>query len=435
MRRRAPSPRGGLDIYLLPAVVGGGLGDIAEVLDAGSALANAGFDPVLYRPPGRRLPASVDGPWDFSRVERRTSLEPTAKRAITITPSWGVSAARERPGRLGRPGPWAREASDIEERYGPDSTLHISLEEFARTLTSPDENEERWREGGVAARAKAHDRRTTRFRDDALEFHRAYREFRGFDRPNLLHLYQTFRASAPFAREYPEAVQIGPIWPPTRAARAGVAPVDPSTWIWYASPSSSAALVEAIDAGLRGSPVTRVRVRSPRPFPLPSYSPIRWSADPAFVSSEWSREFGSAGVRIVTGSRTLLEALRLRSPFLYFNGTMGAGPRRRRHRPEKIQALIRAWGARGVSGPYLRDLDDFSRGRRVAEIVGRAATDGEWRRRFPRISPVSGFSMHREDGGRFLVSLARSFANDTATAGEFVRRVRVGGGRRSSHQL
>ena len=432
--RSAPPPRGGLDVYLLPAVVGGGLGDIAEVLDAGSALAIAGFAPVLYRPTDRPLPAAVDGPWDLSRVGRRKSIEPTAKRAMTITPSWGVSAAPERPGRLGRPGPWAREASEIEDLYGAEGTLHVSLEEFARTLTSPDENEERWREGGVASRGADRLRRTDRFRNDAREFHRAYREFRGFDRRNLLHVYQTFRPRAPFSREYPEAVQVGPIWPPRRPA-AGGGRVNRSTWIWYASPSSSVGLVAGIDAGLRSSRVNRIRVRSPRPFPLPRDSPVRWSADAAFSASEWSRKFGSAGLRIVTGSRTLLEALQLRAPFLYFNGTMGSGARRRRHRPEKVLALLSSWQARGVSASHLRDLDDVSRGRRVTEVVRRAATDVDWRHRFPTVSPVSGFPAGREDGGRFLVSLAKSFADGSATAGEFVRRVREGGERHGSHQL
>ncbi|MCI4362647.1 MAG: hypothetical protein L3J77_05605, partial [Thermoplasmata archaeon] len=313
--------------------------------------------------------------------------------------------------------------------------VHVSLEEFARTLTSLDENEERWREGGVASRGADRHRRTDRFRHDAREFHRAYREFRGFDRPNLLHLYQTFRPRAAFAREYPEAVQIGPIWPPRGLAEAGGESVDRSTWIWYASQSSSAGLVGGIDAGLRSSPGNRIRVRSPRPFPLPRDSPVRWSADAAFSASEWSREFGSAGLRIVTGSRTLLEALQLRAPFLYFNGTMGSGARRRRHRPEKVQALRSSWRARAVSASHIRDLDDFSRGRRVAAVVRRAATDLDWRRGFPTVSPVSGFPAGREDGGRFLVSLAKSFANGSATAGEFVRRVREGGTRHGSHQL
>jgi hypothetical protein len=137
----------------------------------------------------------------------------------------------------------------------------------------------------------------------------------------------------------------------------------------------------------------------------------------------------------VTGSRTLLEALRLGAPFLYYNGTMGSGPRRRRHRPEKVQALLDAWRAKGVSASHVRDLDDFSRGRRVAEVVRRAASDLAWRRDFPTVDPVTGFSPAREDGGRFLVALARAFAGGPETAGELVRRVRESGASRGAHQL
>ncbi len=59
MRRSGP---GGLDVYLFPAVVGGGLGDIEEVLLAGRRLARAGFPVYLFRRPGRPLPRSPGPP-------------------------------------------------------------------------------------------------------------------------------------------------------------------------------------------------------------------------------------------------------------------------------------------------------------------------------------------------------------------------------------
>jgi hypothetical protein len=416
----------------LPAVVGGGLGDIAEVLDAGRVLRHGGFPTILFRPAGRPAPRDLDGPWGFEGVERRTTLAPHARRALTVTPNWGVSAAPDRPGALGRGGVWSEEAEAIERRYGRDATVHVSLEEFARTLTSREENAERWREGGRTAREIRRLRRTAAFAKDVERFHREFRRFRGFDRPNVLHLFQTFRPRAAFAREFPEAVQVGPIWPapavrPHRSARASV------DWVWYASPSSSAKSVAEIDRGLRGSPVRGLTVRSPRALPIPRDSPVRWSVEPARSPAVWGERFAAASLRIVTGSRTLLEALALGGPFLYDNGVLGGGRRRHRHRPEKIRSLLAGWRSRGESPTVLRDLDSFSRGRRVASVVRAAATDPEWSRRFPRLPPVDGFPNDRRDGGAYLLRVARAFATDRETSTELVRRLREGAPVRRRH--
>jgi hypothetical protein len=147
-----PADGRGVDVYLLPAVVGGGLGDIEEVLAAGRRLAGAGFRVRLYRPAGRSLPPSVEGPWSWPALARVDRVVPSASAALTVSPAFGVSAAPYRPGPLGRAGPWADEAREIEAAYGPARTLHASLEEFARTLTSLEEARERWREGGVPTR-------------------------------------------------------------------------------------------------------------------------------------------------------------------------------------------------------------------------------------------------------------------------------------------
>jgi hypothetical protein len=411
----------------MPAVVGGGLGDIAEVLDAGRHLRAGGFPSTVYRPGDRPMPRSVDGPWDLRGIRRATGLEPRATRALTVAPNWGVSAAPDRPGRLGRGGPWAVEAEAVERAYGPAATLHVSLEEFARTLPSTEENAERWREGGETSDATAARRRTAGFRRDADRFHREFRTFRGFDRPNVLHLFQTFRPRPAFVREFPEAVQVGPIWPAVPSSRAGAEGVDAGEWVWYASPSSSDRLVDGIGRGLRGTGVRRVLVRSPRPLPVRSGSAIEWVPEGPMDPGAWSRRFASAGVRIVTGSRTLLEALAVGGPFLYFNGVLAAGRRCRRHRPEKIQALVRAWRAMGVDPTILRDLDDFSRGRRVAEVVRTAASDRGWARRFPRTSPVGGFAAARRDGGAYLVDVARQFATGAESGPDLVRRLRAEG--------
>ncbi|MFZ0892009.1 MAG: hypothetical protein WAN77_06370, partial [Thermoplasmata archaeon] len=59
-----------LDIYLFPAIVGGGLGDIEEVLCAGRRLAESGFPLRLLRAPDRPLPPSVSGPWEWPHHRR-----------------------------------------------------------------------------------------------------------------------------------------------------------------------------------------------------------------------------------------------------------------------------------------------------------------------------------------------------------------------------
>ena len=169
MPRGRASPR--LDVYLFPAVVGGGLGDVDEVLCAGRYLAASGFPLALYRAPGRPLPRGVDGPWDWPAHLRTDCPVGRAPKAMTIAQAWGISAAPSRDEPYGRGGPWEEEARAIERAYGPDATLHVSLEEFARTLTSRREAMERWREGGVPAREirrrarrRAFDREVARFR-------------------------------------------------------------------------------------------------------------------------------------------------------------------------------------------------------------------------------------------------------------------------------
>ncbi|MGI0068610.1 MAG: hypothetical protein ACREB9_09455, partial [Thermoplasmata archaeon] len=202
-----------LDVYLFPAIVGGGLGDVDEVLCAGSHLARAGFPITFYRSRGRPLPPGVDGPWDWPRHTRADRLDPRAPKALTIAPAWGVSAAPSRDEPYGRGGSWEEEAREIERTYGLDATVHLSLEEFARTLTSRRESAERLREGGVPSREIQRRTRRRAFERDVRKFHAMYRRFRAFDRPNVAHLYATFRPDRSFAREFPEAIQCGPLWP------------------------------------------------------------------------------------------------------------------------------------------------------------------------------------------------------------------------------
>ena len=414
-----------MDVYLFPAVVGGGLGDIEEVLAAGRALRRAGFRVELYRRPGRPLPRGVDGPWAWPALRRTHALHPRAAAALTVSPAFGLNAAPGRPGPLGREGPWAHEASDIERTYGSDRTLHLSLEEFARTLTVRRENLERLREGGVRARALSRRGKQSRAAGDVERFRAAFREFRAFDRPNVLHLFATFAPDSSFAREMPEAVQTGPLWSRRFRPSPRGTSREQESWVWYASPASAERIAPAVVRGLKESGrKVHLTIRSPRPWRYrPDEEWVELTQGPQ-PSPAWSLRFREASVRVVTGSRTLLEALEVRGPFLYFNGVLGRGGAARRHRPEKLLALVRAGRANGVSEELLRDLRDFSRARRVREVVRRAAVrKGAWRN-FPSPFVRPAFAPPFDDAGRLIVRTARRLARSGASSQKIVRSLR-----------
>ena len=409
-------------------MVGGGLGDIEEVLAAGRGLAHAGFRTILYRARGRPLPRSVDGPWDWPRVERRERVVRRAPAALTVSAAWGVSAGPSRPGPYGRGGPWEVESREVERVYGSGSTVHVSLEEFARTLRSSAEDRERLREGGVPHRALVRRLARSQRSGETERLRAAFVRFRAFERPNVLHLFATFRADPGFAREFPAAVQTGPLWPRrfTRGTGRGRRTGRPE-WVWYASPASAERLAPEVVRGLAGArPPIRLYIRTDRRWTVPL--PARWvelgygPQDPA----AWRRRFASAELRIVTGSRTLLEALELGGPFLYFNGILGEGSRRRRHRPEKVAALLAVARAGGVAPDLRRDLADFARGRRVREVVRNASRHrGGWAR-FPVSIGAVGFRPPYEDAGRLLVAVARALARAPDEAAGIVAKVRSG---------
>jgi hypothetical protein len=420
----------GLDLYLFPAVVGGGLGDVEEVLLAGRRLERAGFAPMLYRAPGRALPRSVEGPWGWPELRRIDRLRPRAPRALTVSAWWGVSAAPPVDAPLGRAGPWAVESEAVESAYGSGRVLHVSFEEFARTLTSREQVAERWREGGVAIRqirARLKRRSTAR---EVTEFRDLFRRFRAFDRPHVLHLYPTFLPSRAFHREFPEAVQTGPFWPepfPRTLRRRS------RRWLWYASPGSSPLLARRIAARWsRSDGPLVIEIRAPSRFPVPTTPGLSWRFLAPMAWTPWRRRFAQAELRIVTGSRTLLEALVLGRPFLYFNGVLGKGRGARRHRPEKIESLLRLWRRHGVTRALRHDLAEFARMRSVGQIIGRARHDPDWPRRFPGSTAVRGFSPLYGDAGVLVEALARTFARGQFSAPELVRSVRGGFGVRSA---
>ncbi len=364
------------------------------------------------------------GPWEWPPFRRVERLDDGGGGALTLSAGWGTAAAPARDEPFGRAGPWAKECGQIEDFYGADRTVHVSFEEFARTLTSRKQTAERWREGGLTT---ATIRRRLREQGPAeiAQFDRAYRKFRAFERSNVLHLYTTFRYDATFARTFPESVQTGPLWPriawPSRAL-TGSRP----TWVWYASPSTSTRLIPALNAGLSTAvPVPKLVIRTPWPIgrvaPQRNVTVLLGPMRP----ERWRRQFASAQVRIVTGSRTLLEGLELGGPFLYFNGLLGSGPAARRHRPEKIASLLRLWASQGVSRALRRDLSDFARGRRVSDVARRAASGrGPWKRFPRRVRPI-GFRPPYDDAGALLIEVARQLRRDPGAAAALVSRVRA----------
>ncbi len=409
-------------------MVGGGLGDVEETLAAGRRLAAAGWTVRIYRRPGHPFPREVDGPWDWPvPLERVDHLARRGPAALTITPAWGVSAAPGRSGAMGRPGPWADEAAEVERVYGHDSTLHISLEEFARTLPVAQENRERLREGGVPSRALSARLRASAAAGEEDRFRAAFERFRAFARDNVLHLFATFRRDPRFAVEFPAAVQTGPLWPGRyRPGKGSGRHARRREWVWYASPASAERIAPEVLRGLAAvRPTVRLLVRTPRPWTLPRTGPGVEVRDRPLPTNEWEARFRGADLRVVTGSRTLLEAIEVGGPFLYFNGVLGHGPATRRHRPEKIVAWLEAERTR-LPSDLRRDLADFARGRRVRAVVRRAAErTGGWAR-FPTGAPPSGFRPPFEDGGRLIEEVARAFARHPKEAPALLARVRAG---------
>ena len=418
----------GVDVYLFPAVVGGGIGDIEEVLAAGRQLSRAGFRTILYRRAGRPLPRSVSGPWDWPPLERRARLRPRAPAALTVTPAWGISAAASRPEPFGRGGPWELEAQDVERAYGPDCTVHVSLEEFARTLVSVAENRERLREGGVQDRDLSVRLARSRSAGELERFRAAFARYRGFGHANVLHVFATFRRDPAFAREFPEAVQTGPLWPrryrPVSLRRRSAGRRE---WVWYASPESAERLAGEVVEGLSDvAPSVHLYVRTDQPWGGSFPGDRVEIATGPLDAAAWRRRFAAADLRIVTGSRTLLEAVELGGPFLYFNGILGTGSRRRRHRPEKVAALLEVARSTGVDAALRRDWADFARGRRVRAVVRNAAIGvGGWAR-FPRRLRAVRFRAPYDDAGDLVVAVARALARTPEEANGVVERARAG---------
>ena len=173
---------------------------------------------------------------------------------------------------------------------------------------------------------------------------------------------------------------------------------------------------------VRSASAPFLSIRTPRPWSIP-VDPSRATVEVERRPSPlWRRAFDRAQLRIVTGSRTLLEAIALGGPFLYFNGVLGNGASRHRHRPEKLDRMLKvARIPRGVR----RDLVDFAGGRRIEEVVRRAARDP------PRLTVGFRRDVRRrfapgwDDAGALIVRIAREFERDGRTSSELVRNIRA----------
>jgi len=291
-------------------------------------------------------------------------------------------------------------------------------------LPSSLENRERFREGGVPARALPDRLSASRAAGEVDHFRDAFLRFRAFDRPNVLHLFATFRRNARFAREFPAAVQTGPLWPHRYRPRR--TPSGSGHVVWYASPSSAERIAPEVVRGLaEGPPTSRLLVRTPRPWAPGNGNPRMEVVSTPLSADRWSTIFRRADLRIVTGSRSLLEAMEVGGPFLYFNGILGEGGHPRRHRPEKIAALLDAYRDR-LPPDVRRDLADFARGRRVAAAVRRAtAATGGWRK-FPSTWWDPAFRPPFDDAGSLTLAVAHALAAAPGEALRIVERVRRG---------
>jgi hypothetical protein len=167
-------------------------------------------------------------------------------------------------------------------------------------------------------------------------------------------------------------------------------------------------------------------VRTDRPWsvslPDDRVEVVRGPLDPL----AWRARFAAADLRIVTGSRTLLEAVEVGGPFLYFNGVLGEGSGRRRHRPEKIATLLRVARTNDVDPGLRRDLADFAGGRRIRSVVRNAANRAGGWAQFPgNLGPV-GFLPPYDDAGHLIVAVARALSRAPTDAIAIVERTRTG---------
>ena len=366
-----------------------------------------------------------DRSFDWTGIRRVRAITPTGPNAVTISSQFGVTAADARDEPLGRAGPWTEVRARIDRAYGPGRVLHVSLEELPGP--GPPPSSPRSGGGSPAGRSANGDggaaRRfpAGRWPSSSVSTGSSAPSIV----PNVLALFPTFRRSARFASEFPETVQVGPIWPEAIVRVRGAHRTGALRVLWYASPSTSARLLPRLMEGLSTSPrPVHLRVRSPRPLGLESNPRVKVELLGKESPAAWRNGRATTDLAIVTGSRSLLEAIDGRVPFLYFNGVMGRGSSARRHRPEKLLSLLAILRVAGVASSVRRDLADFARMRRVEDIVrrgarGTAPLGPRLRRTIERAFPDP-----FQDGGRLIRTVVGRFDSAGSSGADLVAAVR-----------
>src|SRR4029077_1994974 len=131
----------------------------------------------------------------------------------------GITCEGPRPGPLGGPGPWWPAVRALEAHYGAARVLHVSLEEFGRNLSAEEQERDRWREGGRSPAEVRDLRRRRGWRPAVGRMRRLFRRYRALGRPNLMAIFGTYAASPAFGRDFPEAIEAGPLRSPIAPAR------------------------------------------------------------------------------------------------------------------------------------------------------------------------------------------------------------------------
>lgn len=432
-----------VSVYVAPARIQRGWGDVVELFHAIRALQGLSVEfctlSAVKLPPGypprndpRVIPVDPEElpsgdfpviPW--SRDPRR------GDRAVVLVTWWGVSGDRtSRAGDGISPGPYAAAVAQLRKEFGEDRVLLISLEEFAACQDSATSRREVLRQAG---------RRSSPDNDWQRRYRDAYRNARGAEEPRVLHLFGTFAEERGARREFPFMIPVGPFGWPTQASLRKTEVAHPGRKkflvAWYATSESAPLFLRKLveDLPANRDPIEfEVRTEKEledafRRLPLPEGITLR--VLPRLPLHAWERKVRDSDLVIVGGSQSLVDVLRIRVPFLYFNGFLGSpGEPARAFRREKLRSLVNAWKARGVSGRVLRDLSDFADARRTSTVLLRALGDAEWRRE--ELAPLSteavpwALPAARRDGDAYLRRIVERWSRYPEGARSFVEQVR-----------
>jgi hypothetical protein len=436
-------------IYVFPCRVQQGWGDVVEMGRAVHSLREEGF-PLYYlrvRPKERQDPRAI--PVDPAKV--RWTGFPTVKAldepvgdgpAVVIATWWGMTARRTDSSGRPVPGVLADSVDRITAAHEASRVLHVSLEEFASAQSSMEASAEALRQAGWQKDHIKEHLSSSEGHNWVARYHDSFLSATAGDREDVLHLVASFSTSPQATREFPFLVQVGPYRMPGPLPHSPIKgaenKVRPKVILWYATDCSSPRFATDLMQALTSvrSPL-RVKVRTWQGLTQLFPSPLEGcNVTMAFLgelsNAEWLSQLRNADLLIVGGSQSLVEALSLDRPFLYFNGYFPEDRTPpRAFRREKLSNLLLAWRRAGVSPRVLKDFADFADGRNLSEIVSRALGSLPWRREVVasgfhgRMSPLLTFPPGRADGSRYLLEVVRTFDEGKMNAVEVVRRLRT----------